>query len=212
MSSDSSGRFYEENEAEEILRLASRDSNQGRVDRERLLSMAAELGIAPEAVERAEAEWTQKRDAEKAAAAEAEDRAEYRRHRRSALWSNLGSYLTVNLFLVGIWFYDGPHGGFWPFWVIFPWGMWVVPSALFGSGRGKERDFQRWRRRRHRSDWADAREPQLREVLDELAGREDLRNSKLMVIQELRQRTGVDLDVAKEAVEEYAAEHDQVVW
>ncbi len=206
--SGTGSRFYDDNEAEEILRLAARDGGSGRLDKERLLSMAAELGITPEAVERAESELVLKKESDAKAKIDADERAEYRKHRRSVLWGSVGSYVSVCALVVAIWFFTGYKGGFWPFWVIFPWGFGVAPQFF---RRSSERDFERWRRRRRgETDPQAINESTMRAVLDELASRGE--TDRLSVIRELRVRTGVQLSVAKEAVDEYAAEHDDVVW
>jgi len=212
MGSGPSERFYDENEAEEILRLAARDGASGRVDKDRLISMAAELGISPEAVERAEAEIVQKKEAERLETIEKAERQEYRRYRRGVLWSSLGSFFGMSLFFVGIWFFSGHDGGFWPVWIIFPWGFGIFPQIVSVFTGGSDRDYQRWRRRRLRRELNEETEPQVRQVLDELARRPDLQHRKIDVIKELRERTGVGLATAKEAVEQYADEHDGVVW
>jgi hypothetical protein len=204
------GRFYDENDAEEILRLAARHGTGDKVDKDRLLSMAAELGISPEAVERAEAELVEKRAAEAASKIDVENRAEYRRQRRRDLWNNVGSYVSINALMVVIWFFTD-RGYFWPFWVIFPWGLGVVPQIFIGLGRGSDRDYERWKRKRFgRSEPDEEFKENVRAVLDELATRRE--TGKLMVIKELRERTGVDLRTAKDAVDQYAATHDDVVW
>lgn len=83
-------RFYEEDEAEQILRMAaSYTPLSGAVSRERLLQTASELGISPEAVELAEAKFAD----EKAMAAKV---AEFDAHQRRQFYSFLMTFLIIN--------------------------------------------------------------------------------------------------------------------
>src|ERR1044072_2788474 len=110
-------RFYEEGEAEEILRRALQqpDASNAPVDRSRLLSMAAELGISEEAINRAESQMAAERDSEIAAKRTDLDRIAFKRHRQRGFWNDASSYLGVNAFLIVIWWMTG-HGYFWPGW------------------------------------------------------------------------------------------------
>ncbi len=175
------------------------------MDRERLLSMASELGITPEAVERAEKQLASQKGAEAAKVAEEKDRKEFREHRRRETWNALGSFFSVNGLMIGIWWFTGA-GYFWPMWVIF--GMGFAPLSQLN--RGSERDFQRWRKRRDRRLVGPAEPAQIRDVLEDLALRPDLESSKLLVIKELRQRTGLTLVEAKNEVDRYSAEHGDI--
>jgi 2TM domain len=48
--------------------------------------------------------------------------------RRAAFKRNLASYVIVNLFLIGVWYFTvGKAGGhFWPIWPILGWGLGVL--------------------------------------------------------------------------------------
>src|SRR5688500_14898780 len=110
-------QFYEEGEAEEILRRAISETHSGVVDRERLVSMAAELGISEQALSRAEARHVQERGTREAARLEEQSRQEYRRHRRSSFWGELSSYVVACLVFTGLWYFTG-QGYFWPGWIM----------------------------------------------------------------------------------------------
>ena len=87
---------YSEQDAEEILRIASRLSTNGpEVSRHRLLETAAELGIAPEAIEAAERQFAEDK-------LERADRLEYLNLAKTAYLSHLSSFVIVNLFLIGL--------------------------------------------------------------------------------------------------------------
>ncbi len=142
-------RFYEEGEAEEILRRAVRSTDSGAVDRSRLMAMAAELGISEDAIARAEAEMETERSTEAARQHVEESRTAFRKYRRGRFWADFSSYLSVNAFLIGVWWFTG-HGYFWPFWVLAGWGIGVLSdffSAFFGHS---EHDYERWRRKQEK--------------------------------------------------------------
>lgn len=202
------GNYYDENDAEEILRLAARDGGSGRVDKEKLLAMAAELGIPPEAVARAERELVAKKEIDAEAEAEKRDREEFRRRRTRNLVAGASSWLTLSALMVGIWFLSG-RGDFWPAWIIFFGAFGFLPGVFHRFGGSSEDEFQRWRRRKQ--GLIDTpRQGKVRDVLNELASRQDM--GRLEVIRELRVRTGLPLSDAKQAVEIYASEHDGIVW
>ena len=47
--------------------------------------------------------------------------------KRAAFKSGLATYLLVNLFLIGVWYYsNGQHSYFWPIWPILGWGLGVA--------------------------------------------------------------------------------------
>ena len=149
------GKQYEEREVEEILGLAMRQSSSGAIDRERLISMASELGISAEAVADAERQLAANRESEAAERALAKEKIEFKSYRRRRLVGSLSSFFGTNLFFVGIWWFEG-HGYFWPFWIMAPWSIGVIGevfTGLFGAG-DFDRDFERWRRRgRGGWDW-----------------------------------------------------------
>lgn len=194
-------RFYEEGEAEEILRRALHQSDTGAVDRARLLAMASELGISEEAITRAEAQIASERQSETDRRQVELDKVEFRKNRRSRFLADLTSYLSVNAFLIGIWWFTG-QGYFWPFWVLAGWGIGVVSdffSAFFGHS---DREFERWKRKRaRRSARLSGVEPTVEAFLDALGP--ELPGQKLQTIKDVRERFGLDLVEAKDAVDGY---------
>ncbi len=89
-------QFYEEDDAEQILRMAaSMSSPMGSMSRDRLMATAAELGITPEAVEQAEQQLRSQRAIES-------ERAEFDALKKREFFGHLISYVLVNLFLVAV--------------------------------------------------------------------------------------------------------------
>ncbi len=144
--------FYDEDEAETILRLAARHSGlEGGMTRERLLATAEELGISPAAVEAAEREIRGAREVDAL-------RKEYEAEVRRGHWSEVSSWLRGSVVLFGInliieGFQLGPLADFWCVWPIGIWGFVLVgrmiERAVTHRVAGEER-FQQWRARRER--------------------------------------------------------------
>lgn len=143
-----------EEDLEEILRLAVRRSPFDGDLRARLLQNADELGITPEQLAAAEAEYAlRKREDEQQKAEKAAyeaDLVEFRKSRWSGFFRSLGSYLTVNAFIHAInWMTSG--GDFRPYWAIWPllgMGIGVVSHLLklvFRSRTEEETKFRKWR-------------------------------------------------------------------
>jgi hypothetical protein len=147
----SANRFYEEGEAQELLRRALHQTDTGAIDRQRLILMAAELGITEDALTRAEAEMAREQETVAAQQQQDRDRSAYRKNRRKGFWADLSSYISVNGFMVAIWWFTGA-GYFWPGWLMAAWGMGVA-SDFFGSFFGfSEKEFERWQRRQARKN------------------------------------------------------------
>jgi len=203
-----SERHYNEQDSEEILRIASREAATGGMSRDRLVETAAELGIPPEAVARAEEQLIKKREADRIQAEEAELRKQYEQERRSSFRNDLFSYLGTNAGLIGIWWMSG-HGYFWPGWVLVGWGIGLVSDFLTTFFNRDESKFQRWKRRRHRkamgsSSMGDRAMP----VLDDLTSAGEI--SKIDAIKELRDRLSLDLRDAKDMADKYEQENPGV--
>lgn len=149
---DSGQRFYDDDEANAILRLAAQEgATTTGVDRNKLFDMAAELGISPEAVARAEQQVEKQRLIDAAAAEEGQLRAAYQRKRRDDFWSNLAGFLGFNAMLIGIWFFTG-RDYFWPGWVLAFWGAAVIGDLFktFAIKADFEQGFERYKRKRQR--------------------------------------------------------------
>jgi hypothetical protein len=113
-------RFYEDDEAEEILSLAATmSSTTGSVTRERLLETAAELGISPEAVEAAEKQVAARR-------LDAKLQAEFHALQRKEFGSHLVPYLFCNALFV---FFSLRSDRFWAIWPIMGWGIGLAAHA-----------------------------------------------------------------------------------
>ncbi len=113
---------YSDDEAKEILKRALEGDAlaTGGFDHEDLVAAAREVGIDPEAVERAASEMSLDREAEGLVLA--------RRRKRRRRWVNgLITYAIVNAFLFGV-DYVTP-GGPWFYWPLLGWGLFVALSG-----------------------------------------------------------------------------------
>lgn len=131
----------EDDAMSEILRRAiEKDALKGNDSLDRLMTAAAELGISPEAVREAQAEY----------AVESKRRsllAQYRAEQMRAFYIHLGVYVAVNLFLalMNVLTWSEDHE-VWVLWVTFGWGIGVACHAIPMMLR-READseaFQRW--------------------------------------------------------------------
>ncbi|MCC7230807.1 MAG: 2TM domain-containing protein [Fimbriimonadaceae bacterium] len=204
----SDNQFYNDHEAEEILRLASRDDAVGGMTKDRLIQTAAELGISPDAVLRAEEQLVKKREADRIAEEEKVLREQFTKERRRSFGNDLATYVFTNLLMIGIWWMTG-HGYFWPIWVILGWGLGVASDFYTTFFNQDEAKFQRWKRRRHRSamgavDMSTRAEP----ILDELVTASEI--SKIQAIKELRERLNLDLRDAKDMADAYETKNPGV--
>ncbi len=194
-------RHYNDQDAEEILRIASRESVIGGMNRDSLVRTAAELGIPPEAVARAEEQLVMKREADRVQAEDQELRKQFEAERRSGFMTDLWSYLGTNAGLIGIWYMTGANY-FWPGWVLAGWGIAVVTDGLQTFFNKDETKFQRWKRRRHRKAMgSEQMGDQSAPILDEITGERDI--SKIDAIKELRERLSLDLRDAKDMADKY---------
>ena len=191
-------RQYTEKEAEAILKLAaSKSPGVTGVPQSRLVQMAAELGIPEDQLRLAAQEYELK------AAEEAEWQA-FRKEARNDLWSHLGIYLAVNVFLLIIDLAKDRHLD-WGMWPALGWGIGVVAHILhycFASESEQRKEFNAWRGKR-----SEEVRPELRKTLDEIALHEP---SKIEAIKLLRERRGLSLAEAKSAVDAYDAENGKV--
>jgi hypothetical protein len=135
--------FYNEEEAEQILRLAASRSAPGGMSRERLLEVADELGITPEAVA----------EAERLHRGKATEEQEYRlflKEQKSGFYGHLVSYLIVNAFLFAINVITSP-GNLWFMYPMLGWGIGIAfhAAATFLRGNSIHSEaFRDWQRER----------------------------------------------------------------
>jgi hypothetical protein len=205
-------RFYSDEEAEAILRLAAKKGAFGAsMSHEQLLSAADELGISPEAVQEAEREYLASKQDE-------QDRLEYDRHVKQDFWGHLATYFIVN---GGMAAFSIVKSGTlsWVWWPIIGWGIFIAFHAWETFAKSSE-DYQKglvkWRQKSRRSRKAprvtvgvhigrDVTSPEeaAAQAMRDIATMLDPSSQKVEAIRELRQRTGLGLKEAKEAVEQY---------
>jgi hypothetical protein len=141
-------RFYEEDEAELILRrAASLSSPESGMTYDRILETAAELGISAEAVQRAEQEVTVERK-EKAL------KKAFDASQKQAFFGHLASFLTVNAFLLIINLATSREE-LWFYWPLLGWGFGLVAHAkhmFMRSGATYQAEFARWKAARDPSN------------------------------------------------------------
>lgn len=209
-------RTYTEQEAEDILRAATRQSG-GSVSRDRLLQMAEELGISIESLSQAEYQV-------KTQGAELRDRKEFEGQKRASFLTHLGTYLTVNIGLLLLNVVTSGHIS----WALFPmlgWGIGL--GAHFVStiihGADFEREFERWRAAKYgyRSlISSESKEPsgipatiqnrsEIHQRIKTMALRDRL--GKLEAIKQLREETGISLKEAKDSVEAFQRENPGII-
>jgi hypothetical protein len=138
--------FYQEDEAEAILRLAARRGATGGMSREALMRVAGEVGISPEDVEQAERQLASQQ--EDIGLAE-----EFRKRQRVDFVERLASYIGTSAFMTGIWWFTGHPSFFWPAFVMLAMGIGFVtdiPRYLFVGGSSYQRAFVKWKVKRAR--------------------------------------------------------------
>jgi hypothetical protein len=195
-------QFYDDSEAEEILRRAvSTTSTAGGMSRDSLLQAAAELGVSAEAVDRAAAEVVRERE-------EKELVVQFRRHQRTELVGHAVTYLAVNLgFILFMGFKP------WMWWMIGPWGLGLLGDiwqtfAIHSNDHQKE--FEKWKRNRAGRRVLDSpiaglgTASDISGALDEYFLAHDP-GSKLEAVRFVRERSGLGLKEAKQAVDTYYA-------
>ncbi len=132
-----SNQFYEEEDAQQILKLAAtKQGSHGPLSRETLVQTAAELGISPEAVEAAEREYFQSKTLD-------DEMSEFKRARVHSFLSDLATFAVVGGFVIAL-----THGhGVW-LWLIAIWGLSVARKgvrAFSHTSRSFRASFEEWR-------------------------------------------------------------------
>jgi hypothetical protein len=207
--SGSGQKFYEEGDAEEILKLAmSRSPAAGAISREKLLQTAEELGITPEALADAELKYERQKN-------EQQEFNEFIAQQRRGFFGHLTSYVIVNAFLVTINLITDP-GDIWFHWPLLGWGIGIAFHAVgtFAKGSEMQREaFRDWRRRRtlvRLLDEGNLSRDELHRVIEDYvkATREDQRQpTRFDAIEQLAARSGVATSDARDIVELYASQH-----
>ncbi len=199
-------RHYEEDEAEEILKRASSlTSPIGGMSRDRLLETAAELGITPEAVERAEREIA-------ASKSELSERAEFDQRIRRDFYGHLASYVIVNGFLCTINLIQG--GRFWAIWPLLGWGIGIafgVVETFFRNSEDYQEEFEKWRSKKGKTKSEPTSQMEDHELtIDryiQIRLAEGKSVNKLDAIYFLRQESGLGLSEAKGEVDGFLNRH-----
>jgi hypothetical protein len=135
---------YQSEDVQQILQRALARRQAGEFSRSQLLEMAAELGISPDVLEKAEQEWLAQRG-------EDQDRRVFDTARRRSFKAHLISYLAVNIFLVLINLITSPSY-FWAIYPILGWGLGLFFdgwSAYKLEGEAYEKAFRAWQQQRH---------------------------------------------------------------
>ena len=140
-----------EQDVEEVLRLAVRQHSPEVTNlRERLTSTAAELGISPEALAKAEKEWQHTKQMQVTEQLELDERVAFRKSMLGELYQHAATYVVTSL---GLFWLDARNGSI--TWAYIPavfWGGSLVlglARILLQSPRN-EQAFRRWQKRNAR--------------------------------------------------------------
>jgi hypothetical protein len=194
---------YSEEDAQEILRRAASLQTSGAMSVDEMIRAAAELGISREAVEQAEAQLRSDR-------LDKELLKDFRRQERQKFFSSIGSAIAI-IAIAFIWFFEGHPSKQWV----------LIGAAFFGWKLVSNFSQHLWERsdswQRRYQTWKAAevrrrdpgRNQKNEDVIKSILGSVDP-EAKLAVIKELRQRSGLELKEAKDAVDEYYRRHPEI--
>jgi hypothetical protein len=196
-------RFFSEDEAQEILRLAVQSSSGSHFTQERLVQTAAELGV-PEKDVLAAMQELERRKAEEAALRATQGlRREFRRYRGRNVLERIGQLFFLSALFAGIeYLTSGLHSitGSWCIWPIGFIALGVLGEVVqyVANPSGTDREFAKWRRKRRKWDRAGGEplEEVVQEALDESGP-----GGKLEAIKIVSARTGLDRQDAEKAIE-----------
>jgi hypothetical protein len=135
---------FDERDAEEILKRAAAMDGNAQIDRAIMERTAAELGISPENLARAEADYLKERERTR-------HLDEFLTYRKKAMSAQFGLYVVINCFLIGIWAFGARGGYFWPMWPIMGWGIGLAVQFLQLRNQTSDdfhREFAEWKARR----------------------------------------------------------------
>ncbi len=145
-------RFYSDDEASEILRVASEAAPAGQMSRAELLRAAQEMGLDPAKIEQAEAMIVERKQM-------AADRILYEKSVKQKAFGDLKSYtgtvvtlLLINFFTSGFTFHN-----MWSLWLIgfmLLWPLSAAAEALVVRPWKDDEKFRRWREQRKRAELA----------------------------------------------------------
>ena len=144
-------RLYTEEQAQEILRMASQASLGGSgITSRQLQETAAELGISPEQVLYAEQVFLRKQQLD-------QDRIEFSQYKRKHLLKDVSSFLSGAVFLYGIEFVSShPHFDRdliegWPKWAVGFWAIFLAKEVIEYATEmtvNRQAAFEKWRRKK----------------------------------------------------------------
>lgn len=194
---------YSEQEAQEILRRAASLQTTGSMSGEEMIRAAAELGISREALEQAEAELHSDR-------LNKELLSEFKRHERQKFFSDMGGTIAFIAFIAFIFQHDLGN----PRWLLLGAAFFAYKLVSHGSkhlltrSNSWQRRYQTWKAaelRRRDPGSKKASEELIRSILGTIDP-----DAKLNVVKELRERSGLDLKEAKDAVDDYYRRHPEI--
>jgi hypothetical protein len=136
---------YSQEAVQQILQAALAQQNDTEeFSRCQLVEMALELGISPDQLQVAEAEWHQTQGA-------LLERQEFDQFRQEKLTQNSAKFLIINVFLMLLDGLTSQGGLHWSLVVLVVWGMGLaleIWQTFHRSSPEYENKFQQWRRRR----------------------------------------------------------------
>src|ERR1700722_17357827 len=138
-------RFYSEDEAQRLLRMAAQSTPTSGMSRDELVRAASELGIPEDRILEAEAQLAAERIATEKAEQDKILHSEFDRYYRRKNWSQVWGVLSGSSIWIILWAVTG-WGAFWPIWIV---GWWAVPAlwSLVGSlldPTHKQKAYERW--------------------------------------------------------------------
>lgn len=194
---------YSEEEAQEIIRKAASLQTASSMSGEELVRAAAELGISREALEQAEAQLRSDR-------LDKELLEKFRHQERKSFFSSMGSTIAI-LTIAVLWFFDGSPS---PRWALIgaAYFAWTLISNfskhLWERSDGWQRRYQTWKAAELRRRDPSSKKTHEQMIISILGTTDP--EAKLTVVKELRERSGIDLKEAKDAVDDYYRRHPEI--
>ena len=199
------GGSYNESEAQEIIRRAAAVQGQGFMSRNELIRAASELGISPEAVEEAEKDYQLSKQEE-------ELKIRFRAKRRHEFHESFKMLLGCAVISYLLWPKNHPGAISWFSVVIACFGVWSVImngyNAYFERSPTWHKGFEDFKAsEKKRKGLADQRanDKAIADILQSTSPRQ-----KLEVVKTLRDTTGLPLNEAKSAVDDYYKRHPEI--